>query len=101
MVLGLLLSALALQSPARAADAAFTQFIASLWPEAQAAGISRETPAACASGHSEAMNCVNAASAARAGACSAGIRSNRPKAIRLNRNDLLTRRFRLCAYGES
>src|SRR5437660_12125557 len=29
--------------PARAADAAFTQFIASLWPEAQAAGISRET----------------------------------------------------------
>ena len=43
MVLGLLLSALALQSPARAADAAFTQFIASLWPEAQAAGVSRET----------------------------------------------------------
>ena len=31
---------LALQ-PARAADAAFTQFIASLWPEAQAAGVSR------------------------------------------------------------
>src|SRR5438067_10337837 len=29
--------------PARAADAAFTQFIASLWPEAQAAGVSRET----------------------------------------------------------
>jgi lytic murein transglycosylase len=28
---------------ARAADAAFTQFIASLWPEAQAAGVSRET----------------------------------------------------------
>jgi lytic murein transglycosylase len=27
--------------PARAADAAFTQFIASLWPEAQAAGVSR------------------------------------------------------------
>ena len=26
-------------SPARAADAAFTQFIASLWPEAQAAGV--------------------------------------------------------------
>jgi lytic murein transglycosylase len=41
--LGLLLSALALQSPACAADAAFTQFIASLWPEAQAAGVSRET----------------------------------------------------------
>src|SRR5215471_7339152 len=30
-------------SPARAADAAFTQFIASLWPEAKAAGVSRET----------------------------------------------------------
>src|SRR5436189_6070101 len=30
-------------APARAADAAFTQFIASLWPEAQAAGVSRET----------------------------------------------------------
>src|SRR3982074_1369357 len=30
-------------SPARAADAAFTQFIASLWPEAQAVGVSRET----------------------------------------------------------
>jgi lytic murein transglycosylase len=29
--------------PARAADAAFTQFTASLWPEAQAAGVSRET----------------------------------------------------------
>src|SRR3954449_10284456 len=28
---------------ASAADAAFTQFIASLWPEAQAAGVSRET----------------------------------------------------------
>src|SRR5204862_1390826 len=28
---------------ARAADAAFTQFIASLWPQAQAAGVSRET----------------------------------------------------------
>jgi len=39
---GLLLT-LALQSPARAADAAFTQFIASLWPEAQAAGVSRAT----------------------------------------------------------
>lgn len=43
VILGLLLSALAFQSPARAADAAFTQFIASLWPEAQAAGVSRET----------------------------------------------------------
>src|SRR6478736_2611185 len=30
-------------SQARAADAAFTQFIASLWPEAQAAGVSRAT----------------------------------------------------------
>ena len=30
-------------SPAGAADAAFRQFIASLWPEAQAAGVSRET----------------------------------------------------------
>src|SRR5690348_10068789 len=29
--------------PARAADAAFTQFIASLWPEARAAGVSRAT----------------------------------------------------------
>jgi len=32
---------LANATPARAADAAFTQFIASLWPEAQAAGVSR------------------------------------------------------------
>jgi len=30
-------------SPARAADAAFSQFIASLWPEAQADGVSRAT----------------------------------------------------------
>src|SRR6266516_5648440 len=30
-------------SAARAADAAFSQFIASLWPEAQAAGVSRAT----------------------------------------------------------
>jgi lytic murein transglycosylase len=30
-------------SPARAADAGFTQFIASLWPEAEAAGVSRAT----------------------------------------------------------
>src|SRR6202163_3771919 len=30
-------------TPAGAADAAFTQFIASLWPEAQAAGVSRTT----------------------------------------------------------
>src|SRR3954447_23435889 len=33
-------------SSARAADASFTQFIASLWPEAQAAGVSRATFAA-------------------------------------------------------
>src|SRR6201993_791168 len=30
-------------SPAFAADAAFTQFVPSLWPEAQAAGVSRAT----------------------------------------------------------
>src|SRR5882724_3483016 len=30
-------------TPARAADAGFTQFIASLWPEAQAVGVSRAT----------------------------------------------------------
>jgi lytic murein transglycosylase len=41
-VLGLLLLA-SLPLPARAADPAFTQFIASLWPEAQAAGVSRAT----------------------------------------------------------
>jgi lytic murein transglycosylase len=40
---GLLLLTLQLASPARAADAAFSQFIASLWPEAQAAGVSRAT----------------------------------------------------------
>ena len=34
---------LLLSTAASAADAAFTQFIASLWPEAQAAGVSRET----------------------------------------------------------
>jgi lytic murein transglycosylase len=40
-----ILSSIALfgSPPARAADAAFTQFIASLWPEAQAAGVSRAT----------------------------------------------------------
>src|ERR1700740_2595889 len=41
--LGALVLVLVLQSPAHAADAAFTQFIASLWPEAQAAGVSRAT----------------------------------------------------------
>ncbi|HEX9212935.1 MAG TPA: lytic murein transglycosylase [Bradyrhizobium sp.] len=39
----MLLLALTFHTPARAADAAFTQFIASLWPEAQAAGVSRAT----------------------------------------------------------
>jgi lytic murein transglycosylase len=39
--LGLLLLALMLQSAVQAADDGFTQFIASLWPEAQAAGVSR------------------------------------------------------------
>ncbi|WP_375166688.1 lytic murein transglycosylase [Bradyrhizobium brasilense] len=41
LALGLLLASVV--SPARAADAAFAQFIASLWPEAKAAGVSRET----------------------------------------------------------
>ena len=41
--LGLLLSVYLSYAPARAADAAFTQFIASLWPDAQAAGVSRTT----------------------------------------------------------
>lgn len=40
--LALLNAAICAVTPARAADAAFTQFIASLWPEAQAAGVSRE-----------------------------------------------------------
>jgi lytic murein transglycosylase len=41
----LILAAMTLGAPrpVHAADAAFTQFIASLWPEAQAAGVSRET----------------------------------------------------------
>ncbi|MFH1558691.1 MAG: lytic murein transglycosylase, partial [Pseudomonadota bacterium] len=43
LLLALLLAALGSQSTARAADAAFAQFIASLWPEAQAAGVSRAT----------------------------------------------------------
>ncbi|WP_246791467.1 lytic murein transglycosylase [Bradyrhizobium commune] len=41
-IVSLFLAALAIQ-PARAADAAFTQFIASLWSEAEAAGVSRAT----------------------------------------------------------
>src|SRR6201992_1071869 len=39
----LIVATLTSVAPARGADAAFTQFIASLWPEAQAAGVSRET----------------------------------------------------------
>ena len=39
----LLFLALAVPHPARAADAGFTQFIASLWPEAEKAGVSRAT----------------------------------------------------------
>ena len=41
LIIAMLLSAAL--SPAEAADAAFTRFIASLWPEAQAAGVSRAT----------------------------------------------------------
>src|ERR1700685_1816404 len=37
------LAIMASLAPASAADAGFTQFIASLWPEAQAAGVSRVT----------------------------------------------------------
>lgn len=37
------ISIMASVAPAHAADAGFTQFIASLWPEAQAAGVSRTT----------------------------------------------------------
>ncbi len=43
LALALLLLAFASTAPARAADPAFTEFIASLWPEVQAAGVSRET----------------------------------------------------------
>lgn len=39
----LVLLIVAASSPAHAADAGFTQFIASLWPEAKAAGVSRAT----------------------------------------------------------
>jgi lytic murein transglycosylase len=42
LVFGLLLLALP-PFPGRAADVAFAQFVASLWPEAQAAGVSRQT----------------------------------------------------------
>src|SRR6185369_11554074 len=43
LIVGVTIAALSGSCPARAADAAFTQFIASLWPEAQAAGVSRAT----------------------------------------------------------
>ena len=44
ILLGLSIVAIILSVPsARAADSGFTQFIASLWPEAQAAGVSRAT----------------------------------------------------------
>ena len=43
--------------PVHAADAAFTQFIASLWPEAQAAGVSRATFDAETKGSSPTTNC--------------------------------------------
>src|ERR1700749_4969101 len=39
----LIVATLTSVAPARGADAGFTQFIASLWPEAQAAGVSRAT----------------------------------------------------------
>lgn len=39
----LALIGISVTSPSQAADAAFTQFIASLWPEAQQAGVSRAT----------------------------------------------------------
>jgi lytic murein transglycosylase len=42
-VVALFAALMLLPPPACAADAAFTQFIASLWPEAQAAGVSRAT----------------------------------------------------------
>jgi len=43
VILAVVLSAFAGASRAYAADAGFTQFIASLWPEAQKAGVSRTT----------------------------------------------------------
>ena len=42
-VLILVATTLGAMCPVHAADAGFTQFIASLWPEAQAAGVSRAT----------------------------------------------------------
>src|ERR1700685_2082246 len=43
LIAAILLAIMARVAPACAADAVFTQFIASLWPEAQAAGVSRAT----------------------------------------------------------
>src|SRR6185437_11148504 len=43
ILLVLVLLMVAASSPAHAADAGFTHFIASLWPEAKAAGVSRAT----------------------------------------------------------
>jgi lytic murein transglycosylase len=43
LIAAILLAIVASVAPACAADAGFTQFIASLWPEAQAAGVSRAT----------------------------------------------------------
>jgi lytic murein transglycosylase len=43
LIAAVLLAIMASVAPACAADAGFTQFIASLWPEAQAAGVSRAT----------------------------------------------------------
>jgi membrane-bound lytic murein transglycosylase B len=42
-VIAAVLAVMASVAPACAADPGFTQFIASLWPEAQAAGVSRAT----------------------------------------------------------
>jgi lytic murein transglycosylase len=42
-IIAVVLAVMASIAPACAADAGFTQFIASLWPEAQAAGVSRAT----------------------------------------------------------
>src|ERR1700761_2659092 len=39
----LAIATVVLASPVRAADRAFTQFLVSIWPEAQAAGVSRAT----------------------------------------------------------
>jgi lytic murein transglycosylase len=43
VLIAVVIASLCGSSPVRAADAAFAQFIASLWPEAQAAGVSRAT----------------------------------------------------------